>query len=189
MIGLNEYDMMDSLGINPEENESIGKKAYAREHGFIDHLDRNQFLQETQGMCLSQKMKYLINHADAFGLDSNTYYLLGVSSRHHVSFDDAIVRACMFYNVYGEHNSCSHLTYAELKETLEVIHEKMILDIESIHELLAQGKSTQWNKKVYTSSDGVEFCVFNQLKSPKQRLRAIAFVLCQQHWEIGVEEI
>ena len=69
-----------------------------------------------------------------------------------------------------------------------MIHEKMILDVESIHELLAQGKSTQWNKKVYTSVDGVDFCVFNQLKSPKQRLRAIAFVLCQQHWKIEVEE-
>lgn len=188
MTDMDEYDMKDSWGIDPDESDFMGRKAYAREHGFIDHQDRNQFLRDTRGMCLSQKMKYLINHAETYGLNSNTYYLLGESSHHQVSFDDAIVRACMMYNVYGEHKSYRCPTYAELKETLEAIHEKMILDVQSIHELLAQGKSSQWNKKVYTSADGVEFCVFNQLKYPKQRLRAIAFVLCQQHWEIEVEE-
>ena len=188
MTELEEHDMIDSLGINHNEYDFVSKKMYAREHGFIDHLDRNKFLHETRGMCLLHKMNYLINHASAFGLDSNTYYLLGESSRCSVAFHDAIVRACMSYNVYGEHKSSRRPTYAELKETLEVIHEKMILDVESIHDLLAQGKCSQWNKKVYTSADGVDFCVFNQLKSPKQRLRAIAFVLCQQHWEIEIVE-
>ena len=161
---------------------------YARSHGFLNQYDRNQFAEDTRGMYFLQKMNYLIEHADDFGLNDNVYYLMDISSENYVEFADAIVQSCLYYNRDGKNHTFKRLTYAELKEKLETIHENMIMDVQSIEELLAQGKSRQWTTKHYTSVDGVEFCVFNQLKTPKQRLRAIAFAICHRHWELEVEE-
>lgn len=161
---------------------------YARDHGFLDQYDRNRFAEETRGMYFSQKMSYLVEHAEEYGLTDCVYYLNGISSENHVGFADAIVRECLYNNRDGKNRCFKFPTYSELKEKLETIHDNMIMDVNEIEELLAQGKSRQWNTKRYKSADGVEFCVFNQLKTPKLRLRAIAFAICHRHWELKVEE-
>lgn len=129
-------------------------------------------------------MNYLVENAEEYGLTNCVYYLNGISSENYVEFADAIVRSCLYDNRDGK-NKCFKLpTYAELKEKLETIHDNMIMDVNEIEDLLAQGKSRQWNTKRYRSADNVEFCVFNQLKTPRQRLRAIAFAICHRHWKL-----
>lgn len=164
------------------------KDEFARSHGFLNQYDRNQFAKDTRGMDFLQKMNYLIDHADEYGLNDNVYYLSDSYSENHVGFADAIVRECLYNNRDGKNRCFKFPTYSELKEKLKNIHHNMIMDVQTIEELLAQGKSRQWNTKRYKSADGVEFCVFNQLKTPQQRLRAIAFAICHRHWELEVEE-
>ncbi|MBO5443916.1 MAG: hypothetical protein J5995_01010 [Muribaculaceae bacterium] len=161
---------------------------YARDHGFLNQYDRNRFAEETRGMYFLQKMNYLVENAEEYGLTNCVYYLNGISSEDYVEFADAIVWASLYANRDGKNYYSKVPTYAELKEKLETIHDNMIMDVQSIEELVAQGRSRQWNTKRYTSADKVEFCVFNQLKTPKQRLRAIAFAICHRHWELKVEE-
>lgn len=176
-----EYSEYDDF--IPDERDE-----YARSHGFLNQYDRNQFAEDTRGMYFLQKMNYLIDHADEYGLNDNVYYLLDSSSENHVGFADAIVRECLYNNRDGKNRCFKFPTYSELKEKLETIHDNMIMDVQTIEDLLAQGKSRQWNTKRYKSADGVEFCVFNQLKTPKLRLRAVAFAICHRHWELKVEE-
>lgn len=152
---------------------------YARKHGFLNRHDIDCFNEETKDMCFFQKMNYLIENADEFGLTESTYYLNGVSSNDYSDFAEAIVEACLI--------ETPEKTYAELKEELETIHNKMIMDIGTINEIVSQGKSRQWNTRIHHSIDGVEFCVFNQLRYENQILRAIAFAICHRKWNLYVD--
>lgn len=164
------------------------RKAIARQHGFRNPDERDSFLTKTKGMSFLQKMNYLVENAEEFGLKDSTYYLLDASSDNPVLFADAIVQMRMYHNNDGKNLSSKLPCYADLKEELETIHNNMIMDIDSINSILAQGRCRQWNKKEYVSADGIRFCVFNQLRTPKQRLRAIAFAICKRNWKIYVEE-
>lgn len=152
---------------------------FARKHGFLNRHDRDRFIKETKGYYFLQKLNYLVENADEYGLTESIYYLNGVSSDNSVKFAEAIVESCL--------NEIPKKTYAELKEELETIHDNMIMDVEKINEIVSQGKSRQWNNTIHRSIDGVEFCVFNQLKYESQKLRAIAFAICHRKWNIFVD--
>lgn len=160
-------------------DEPLTPNEFARKHGFQNRHDRDRFMKETKGMYFLQKLNYLVENADEYGLTESTYYLNGISSENYVEFSEAIVKACL--------NETPLKTYAELKEELETINDKMIMDVETINEIVSQGKSRQWNNTIHRSIDGVEFCVFNQLRYKSQILRAIAFAICHRKWDIYVD--
>lgn len=162
-----------------QNSEPLTADEYARKHGFRNSYDRDRFNRETRGMYFLQKMNYLIENADEYGINSSTYYLDYVSSENPVQFCEAIIEASILEN--------PKVTYSELKEELETIHDYMIMDVASIKEITSKGKSRQWNKRIHRSADGVEFCVFNQLKTDLQMLRAIAFSICHRKWNLYVE--